>query len=144
MPKSHCIAPFMFAFMLAALIAPSTVDAAKRSRGETVVVAVPQGVYVIENPCALDGTGESIVLTSGSIVLTYDRRERLSSVRYQDVTGIGEVSGETYAVAYEESHHYQGHREQFASQMIVTGDGSRLTEQYSGWIPALNRTVSCT
>lgn len=102
------------------VLVPESSVAARCSRGDAVVVPIPQGVYVIDNPCARAGAGESIALTSGSSVLTYDRKGRLSEVTYHDVTGVGEVSGAPYTAAYEESHRYNGNRERFSSELIVS------------------------
>jgi hypothetical protein len=118
-----------------------SVAAAPTSHGD-IITTMADGISVI-NPCALAGTGEAVLLTGGTVVLTYDRWDRLIRVHYRDVQGIGLVSSTVYAVTYEETHRYQGPHERFSSRLTVTGGGTSFREEYTGRTDQLAQTSSC-
>lgn len=134
----------LFTILSALLVAPVDSLAQRAPQRRSEVITVPTGVYFIGNPCALDGSGEDVMLAGGSIELIYDRQGRLLGVQYHEVFGVGTVSGLEYAVIYEEEHRYSGRRERFASRLVVTGGDSVFTDEYSGLVGSLNRTYSCT
>jgi hypothetical protein len=134
----------LFIVFLASSVASSPSAAAARMTGlNATVVPILPGVYVITNPCALSGSGEDITLVSGQVSLDYDYRGRLRHVEYQDVRGVGAVSGEEYAIAYQEFHRYVVRREHFQSKLVATGQGMVMTEKYAGWTESLKHTLSC-
>ena len=76
-------------------------DAAAQPAASRTLAVVP-GVFFTSNPCALNGQGETVQLTAGTVLYFDDDLGAVARVVYQDVKGVGETSGLTYKVNYQE------------------------------------------
>jgi hypothetical protein len=88
-------------------------------------MAVVPGVFFTSNPCALNGQGETVQLTNGTVLFFDNAAGATEHVRYQDVVGVGETSGLTYSVGYQERRLSSAG---LSAQLTMVSSASRLLE----------------